>query len=282
MDDQGGPPVALDPELDGLRRFHRFPQGEGWQVKEEVGKYLHVVVAEALLGSPNHVGSDYSRTLSPTTGPAHNLVSFDCADQGPSGAVCDYAELFRDPASPPAVLAQLMRWLSARDQPFAKAVARGLGPAAPAQKALRGAFQDRLALPLASQANALAGRRFFGPRERAEIEALFDQGTKRTEELTAAVAALSPGAGEDRVREVVEAAIDEQLDRFGKEIPGSEELLGWGTRRRIHFRATVVMPGPILRANTCFSGDTATWEFEGEDLYLQGFDLRARAAMATP
>ena len=35
-------------------------------------------------------------------------------------------------------------------------------------------------------------------------------------------------------------------------------------RRRVRFRATLVMPAPILRANACVTGDTAVWEFEEE------------------
>ena len=38
------------------------------------------------------------------------------------------------------------------------------------------------------------------------------------------------------------------------------------------------MPLPILRANTCFSGDTAVWEFEEEDLFGRGFEMKALAA----
>lgn len=37
------------------------------------------------------------------------------------------------------------------------------------------------------------------------------------------------------------------------------------------------MPAPIVRANTCATGDTATWEFEGEDLYGRGFEMWAKA-----
>jgi hypothetical protein len=38
------------------------------------------------------------------------------------------------------------------------------------------------------------------------------------------------------------------------------------------------MPAPITRANTCFTGDTATWEFDQDDLYTGPFVMSARAA----
>jgi hypothetical protein len=38
------------------------------------------------------------------------------------------------------------------------------------------------------------------------------------------------------------------------------------------------MPAPILRANTCVAGDTATWEFEEEDLFGRGFEMKALAS----
>ena len=47
---------------------------------------------------------------------------------------------------------------------------------------------------------------------------------------------------------------------------------------RLHLRATLVMPAPILRANTCVAGDTATWEFDEEDLFGRGFEMKALAS----
>jgi hypothetical protein len=37
------------------------------------------------------------------------------------------------------------------------------------------------------------------------------------------------------------------------------------------------MPAPILRANTCFQGDVATWDFDSEDMYGRGFEMSAVA-----
>ena len=45
----------------------------------------------------------------------------------------------------------------------------------------------------------------------------------------------------------------------------------------VRFRATLVMPFPILRANACVSGDTVVWEFEEEDLFGRGFEMKALA-----
>jgi hypothetical protein len=79
----------------------------------------------------------------------------------------------------------------------------------------------------------------------------------------------------------VDAALDAvgervvaQLKKDGLPLPGEFVEPVSST----HFRVTLVMPGPILRANTCAQGDTATWEFDGDDLYGRGFELWARAA----
>jgi hypothetical protein len=279
VDDQTGERRPLDPARDSLRRLHRFPSGEAWRVRDEVAADRHLVVAEALLPSPNDVGSDYQRAPAPREAPATNTLSYDCAELETAGAVCDYAELFLDPASPPAVVRRVLGFLAGREDAFARGVSRALRPASPSTASLRAAYRERFVAPLVARAEALATRRFFGPRERADLDALLEEGGTRTEDLVVAVSALTPGAGADRVREAVEAEIERQVERFTSETPSAGELLGGDTARRLlQFRATVVMPGPILRANTCFGGDTASWEFTGEDLYLQGFDLRARAA----
>ena len=46
---------------------------------------------------------------------------------------------------------------------------------------------------------------------------------------------------------------------------------------KLRFRATLVMPVPIVSANACMSGDTAVWEFDQDDLYGRGFEMWARA-----
>lgn len=284
--DKGGArvPIPIDPAEDGLRRFHRFPTGEAWRVRDEVGPDLHFVVAEALLPSPNDVGSDYSRCVSPRVPPASNSISYGCeAGEGEDGA-CEYAELFFDPASPPAVIRGVTRFMLTHDDDLARRLARALGTAAPSAKALKRAYRERFAQPLADEAERLAGRMFFGPRERAELEALLKDGETRTEELAVAVSELAPAAGEEAARKAVKDSVDGLFERFTNETPGAEDILDFGDtkKRSVHFKVTLVMPGPILRANTCFSGDTATWEFDDEDLFVHGFDIRARAAASPP
>ena len=55
--DKEGGREPIDPGEDGLR-FQRFPSGEPWRVRDEAGRDLHLVVAEAAFPSPNDVGSD--------------------------------------------------------------------------------------------------------------------------------------------------------------------------------------------------------------------------------
>ena len=70
--------------------------------------------------------------------------------------------------------------------------------------------------------------------------------------------------GEDVQRQIAEAGLPL--------LPASD------SQQPIHFHATLVMPVPIVRANTCAQGDTATWEFDGDDLYGRGFEMWAVAA----
>jgi hypothetical protein len=45
----------------------------------------------------------------------------------------------------------------------------------------------------------------------------------------------------------------------------------------LHLHATMVMPAPIARANTCFQGNVAQWDFAGRDLFARGFEMRVLA-----
>jgi len=60
-------------------------------------------------------------------------------------------------------------------------------------------------------------------------------------------------------------------------LPMALALGGDPANIEIHFRATLVMPTAITRANTCFNGDTATWEFDQDDLYAGPFPMWAKA-----
>ena len=278
--DKEGGRKSIDPAEDGLR-FQRFPSGEPWRVRDEAGRDLHVVVAEGAFPSPNDVGSDYSRALSPRVPAATNTISYGCEKRGDEGETCEYAELFFDPGSPPAMMRGVVRWMLAHDDDFAKTLARALGTAAPGSKALKKAYRERFAQPLADSADRLSGRQFFGPRERAELETLMKEIEERSEQLGVAVSDLAPAAGPERSHQAVKDTFDSLFNRFDEEMPGASAIFD-GDTRRVHFKFTLVMPGPILRANTCFAGDTATWEFDDEDLYGHGFDVRARAAASSP
>ena len=99
------------------------------------------------------------------------------------------------------------------------------------------------------------------------------------QDLAARVATLSPGTPPEEI----EAAVEASMNRLGDSLLGQLEEAGLPLftpdgASRVRFRATLVMPVPILRANTCVSGDTATWEFDEEDLYGRGFEMKALAS----
>ena len=103
--------------------------------------------------------------------------------------------------------------------------------------------------------------------------------------VESAVQAAAPGADPDELRGTADAVLDEMSGPILKQIreaglPAPFGLADETAERttRIRFRATLLMPGPIVRANTCVQGDTATWEFDQDDLYGRGFEMWARAA----
>ena len=73
------------------------------------------------------------------------------------------------------------------------------------------------------------------------------------------------------------------MDRVGTTLleslgaAGLPFVIGQG-ELKLRFRATLVMPVPIVSANACMSGDTAVWEFDQDDLYGRGFEMKASAA----
>jgi hypothetical protein len=80
----------------------------------------------------------------------------------------------------------------------------------------------------------------------------------------------------------VAKASDDAVDELGITILDEVEqaglpLLAPDGGTRVRFRATLVMPAPIVRATTCVSGDTAVWEFDGDDLFGRGFEMKALA-----
>jgi len=274
------PAVAIAPAKDGLRLFHRFPAGEPWSVRDEPEPRLHVVAAEAVLASPNLIGSDYWRALSRRSAPAQNHVSFAMSPDD-AGTTYEYAETFLDPSSPLASLRLLSRLLLKHDDEFASAFARAMGDAAPPRGQARRAYRERLARPFAEVVGALATRPVYGPRERKETEGLMDRLTELQKSLAQALAALTPASDSETVDKAVEASIEAFAEPIEREMAAAGLPLSAFMAdpvRRVRIRATLVMPGPIQRANTCVNGDTASWEFEGEDLYGRGFEMWAKAA----
>ena len=118
--------VEIRPEDDPLRKWHRFPSGEPWQVREEADAGLRVVVVEALLPSPAGADGDFFRARAPRAQPARNFISaFVDAEHG----FYEYQEVLRDPASPLAAARALSRAALKRDEAFAEGFTAALADA---------------------------------------------------------------------------------------------------------------------------------------------------------
>jgi hypothetical protein len=278
--EKGDRRVEIRPEDDPLRKWHRFPSGDPWQVREETDTGLHVIVLEALLPSPGDANGDFFRARAPRAQPARNAVS---AFVDVEHETYEYQEVFRDPASPLAAARALSRAALKRDEAFADGFAEALADAEatalPRESDVRRAYKERLAEPFAREVALLAERPFYGPRERRDLDALFDRLDDKQEDLASRLAFLAPGTPPAEI----EAAVEASFNRLGESLLAQLEEAGLPLitpegRARVHFRATLVMPAPILRANTCVAGDTATWEFDEEDLYGRGFEMKALAS----
>ncbi len=275
--EKGNTRVALRPEDDVLR-LHRFPSGDPWLLSEDADAGLRVVALEAVLPSPALVDGDFFRVRAPRAQPARNYVSaFVDAKNG----VYEYQEVLRDPASPLAAARALSRAALKRDQGFAESFALAVAGkgTAPRESDVRRAYRERLAEPFAREVAELAERPLYGPRERRELDQVYDRLDAKQKALAARLSTLAPDLPAEAVEAAVEAAVNQtgesllaQLDAAG--LPLATEL----RELRVHFRATLVMPVPILRANTCVSGDTAVWEFDDDDLFGRGFEMTALAA----
>ena len=275
---KGDARVAIRPEDDPLQRWHRFPSGEPWQVREETDTGLHLVVLEAQLPSPGDANGDFYRARAPRAQPARNSIS---AFVDVEHETYEYQEVFRDPSSPLAAARALSRAAPSRDGEFADGFAEALigKGAGPRDSDVRRAYRERLAEPFAREVALLAERPLYGPRERRDLDTLFERIDEKQKDLADRLAALTPGTPPEEVAAAAEASFNAlgqgllaQLEEAG--LP----LLTPEGQERVHFRATLVMPAPILRANTCVAGDTATWEFDEEDLYGRGFEMKALAA----
>ncbi|HXK12315.1 MAG TPA: hypothetical protein VMT70_21935 [Vicinamibacteria bacterium] len=276
--EKGGRRVEIRPGDDRLQTWHRFPAGEPWQIREETETGLHVIVLEALLPSPGAADGDFFRARAPRAQPARNFVSaFVDAEHG----VYEYQEVLRDPSSPLAAARALSRAALKRDGAFADGFAAALAGkgAGPRESDVRRAYRERLAEPFAREVALLAERPLYGPREKRELDEIWDGIDRKEKDLAARLASLAPGTPPEEIEAAEEASLNllgdglfAQLDQAGLPIVTTDGP------ERLRFRATLVMPVPILRANTCVAGDTAVWEFEGEDLFGRGFEMKALAA----
>ena len=274
------PGYRKDPASDPLRAFFRFPAGEPWVVSNELqGDDKHTVSAEATFPSVNDIDWDYWRQRAPAGRPARNYISF-AQKTSESSSLYEYTETFRDPASPIAAARRLTQLVQTKDKAFADAFVRALGDEHRDRGPLRRAFKEVLAIPLARRVEALAARPTFGPHERQQLERLTDEGPVL--DFTIALRALVPGISPEVLDKAAEAALTEVFEPIQKDMEtvGLPMALAFGedpANIEHHFRATLVMPTEITRANTCFTGDTATWEFDQDDLYGHGFQMWAKA-----
>jgi hypothetical protein len=275
--DKGGARVAIDPKDDPLRVAHRFPSGEPWQVRDEAELGLHVVTVEATLPSPDAADGDFQRARGRGE-PARNYVSFY---GDPEHGTYDYVEVLRDPASPLAGARAASRLLLRQEDTYAARVAAALREdgAAPRDGDLRRAFRERLAAPFAREVAAIAERPVYGPRERRDLDLLFERFDERQKDLAASLTPFAAGVPPERVAKASDDAVDalgmallDELEKSG--LP----LLSPDGGSMTRFRATLVMPAPIVRASTCVSGDTAVWEFDGDDLFGRGYEMKAFAS----
>jgi hypothetical protein len=276
--DKGDARAAIPSDEDPLVVQHRFPSGDPWRMRDESETGLHSIVLEAVLPSPLAADGDYFRARTPRAHPARNFIS---AFTDPESGVYEYQEVLRDPSSPLAAARALSRAAAKRDQAFARAFSAALEDerAAPREPDLRRAYREIFAEPFAREVAALAERPLYGPREKRELEALFSGLTEKQKDLAARLSALTPGTP----FEDVEAATDRSINSLGDELLAQLETAGLPLippegLQRVRFHATLVMPAPILRANTCVAGDTAVWEFDEEDLFGRGFEMTAVAS----
>ena len=269
--------VAIAPGADPLRQF-RIPSGEPWRVQEEEQTGLHVITVEALLTSPAAFEGDFSRTRSKRAQPARNAVS---AFVDPEHGLYDYQEVLTDPASPLAGARLLSRIALKADHDFATRFLAALPDqqAALRESDLRRLFRDRFASPFAREIAAVAERPFYGPRERHDLELIMGALDEKQKDLGARILALVPGTSPENVS----SAADGALNGLGQVLLAEVEAAGLpflsveGTEE-VRFHATLVMPAPILRANTCVTGDSAEWDFEEGDLFGRGFEMKALAS----
>jgi len=261
-------------ESDPLRQLHRFPADERWTIQHDVGAAAHTVTMDGRFRSPNEIDWDYWRTATPRARPARNHFSFAMEEQGATSRF-EYAETFLDPASPIEWLRHLAQLLSRKEKALTEALHRGLGRSTLAAADVRKALHEDVVAPLVVEVSRLSSRPVFGPREKQEAETLLDRLDEMTQALVERLVSLAPGLDAETAKGAVDAAFDAVAKEGDLDAEGAAIFVP-GTS--VTIRATLTMPAPILRANTCFQGDTATWEFDGSDIYGRGFEMSAVAA----
>jgi hypothetical protein len=202
-----------------------------------------------------------------------------------TGRTYEYLETFADPASPAASARRILELLPRHEEEFSQSLQRSLTRGAPRAADLRRLFRDGVIGPTRAAVLRVIDRPLFGPRERQELQGLIEKSS--TVELARSLGTIAPAAAESDIDEALEKALGDlatnianQLKREGLPIP--DEARGDKDNDaipRVHFRVTLVMPGPIRRANACVQGDTATWEFDRDDLYGRGVEMWAQAVV---
>lgn len=261
-------------DSDPLRLLHRFPSDDRWTIQHDVKSDSHTVVMEGRFKSPNDIDWDYWRAATPKARPARNHFSFALDQQGETSRY-EYAELFLDPASPVEWLRHLAQLLSQREKALAQALNRELGGRAPALGDVRRALHDEVVGPLTAEVARLAAQPVFGPREKQQAEAILESDAQ-TKALIERLISLAPGLDEATAKAAIDAAYDATVSEEELDGLGGAAIFAPDTAVRIH--ATLTLPAPIVRANTCFQGDTAAWDFDGSDLYGRGFEMSAVAS----
>jgi len=206
---------------------------------------------------------------------ARNRLSFAAEGEDGSPRSYDFLETFVDPASPLAAGRRLMELLARSDEAFADRFRRELGPAAPRSADVRRDFRERFIVPAARLLAEIAERGMFGPREKQDVDAAWEP---LGDGLAAALVGRARSADAEQAgkaaQEALQAVIEPAAEQLEKE---GHQLVELFSRRTVHFKVTLIMPAPVVRANACIQGDTVSWEFDQDDLYGRGFEMWARA-----
>ncbi len=278
--DAGGDP-AEPPQRDAdpFRSILRVPTAEPWNVHTELDSTNPSITMEGDFPSPNAIEWDYWRPTRPHLAAARNYFSF-AMDSGGESTRFSYVETWLDPAAPFQMLRFLASTLVRHEERLAADAVRRIRSSALRKKDVRAAIHETVTLPFTRRVARIAARPVFGPRERAETAATLD--TLDWRDAVARLQGLDPSLDAAEVTDALDSALGSLWDAMGPELEAAglpPTLVDPALDEHpIHVHATLVMPAPIVRANTCFQGDTATWDFDGEDLYGRGFEMSAVAA----